>query len=59
LRFLVSAYAIIPVRLKNEIAIDDNAHRNSGADVQRTLNIEAAPNDLLACLIQRISGTMP
>ncbi len=47
------------VPLENEIAIDDNAHRKSRTDGQRRLNIEAATDNLLAGLIQRVRCSVP
>src|SRR5258708_35220518 len=47
------------VWLEHEIAIDDNSHRKSRTDGQRRLNIEAATNNLLAGLIQRVPCPVP
>src|SRR5258708_39650836 len=47
------------VWLESEIAIGDHAHRKSRTDGQRRLNIEAATNNLLAGLIQRVPCPVP
>ena len=47
------------VWLENEIAIDDNAHWKTGANGQRRLNIQAATDNLLAGLIQRVPCPVP
>ena len=50
---------LLPVWFENEIAIDDNTYRKSRTDGQRRLNIQTAPDDLLAGLVQRVPCPAP
>src|SRR3984893_4270733 len=47
------------VRFENELAIDNHPHGEPRTDGQRRLNIEAATNNLLAGLIQRVPCSVP
>ena len=46
-----------PVRLEDQIAIDDDPDWKSRPDRERGLNIKVASNHLLSSLIQRIGGS--
>ena len=48
-----------PVRLEDQVAIDDHPDWKSGSDRQRWLYIEITADHLLARLVQGIRGTQP
>jgi hypothetical protein len=60
LRFLISQHLSsrysAPIRLQQEIAIDDHPHRKSRPDRERRLDVEIAASDLLAGLIERCAA---
>jgi hypothetical protein len=52
--FSFAMYLSASVWFEHEVAIDDYPHRKTRPDCQGRLNVEIAPNDLLAGLVQGI-----
>ena len=48
---------LAPIRFEHEIAINDHTHGKAWTDCQCRLDIQIAPDDLLASLIERICST--
>ena len=55
----MSSCCLLIVWRQQEVAIDDHAHRKSGADRQRRLNIEIPAHDPLADLIKTLRSAPP
>ena len=46
------------IGLEHEIAVDDHAHRKSGPDRQRRLDVEIAADDLLTGLVDALGSAL-